>query len=144
MVADSSALIGIAAAGAFEVLRRRFGRLAITRIVKDEVMAGQGLPGTRELEAAMRAGWIRVAPAPPETWDYAGIDYGEASTIALALRSGGALVLIDDVLGRARAEALGLRVMTAAELLAGEPRRRASGRSSSTTTRRRRAPRGNG
>jgi predicted nucleic acid-binding protein len=116
VIADSSLLIGLARAGAFERLRERFGNLTITRLVKDEVMAGADLPGARELTAAMRAGWIRVAPTPLATWQYPELDDGEASTLALALEHNGALVLMDDAAGRERATALGLRVLGLAEL----------------------------
>jgi len=110
-------LIGLATAGAFELLRQLFGTLKITRIVKDEVTARDALPGARELTAAMREGWIRVAPAPPETWQFPELDAGEASTIALAAKRVGALVLMDDALGREHAMALGLEVLDVAGLL---------------------------
>jgi uncharacterized protein len=116
VVADSSLLIGLARAGAFERLRERFGRLTITRLVKDEVTARADLPGARELTAGMRDGWIRVAPTPLATWQYPELDAGEASTLALALEQDGALVLMDDVAGRERAVALGLRVLGLADL----------------------------
>ena len=116
VVADSSALIGLARAGRFARLRERFGTLTITRLVKDEVMARPQLPGARELEAAMRAGWIRVAPTPLATWRYPELDAGEASTLALALEQEAALVLMEDAAGRARAGELGLAVRGLAEL----------------------------
>jgi predicted nucleic acid-binding protein len=117
VAADASPLIGMAAAGVFAVLRELFGTVTITRLVKDEVTARGGLPGAPELDAAMREGWVRVAPAPLETWRFAGIDAGEASTIALAVQHAGALVLMDDALGRARAAELGLEVLDLAGLL---------------------------
>lgn len=117
VVADSSALIGLARAGAFEGLRAQFGMLTITRLVKDEVTARPELPGARELVAAMREGWIRVAPTPLATWEHSDLDAGEASTLALALERAGALVLMEDIAGRARATTLGLAVKSLAELL---------------------------
>lgn len=117
VAADSSPLIGMAAAGVFPLLRRLYGTLTITRIVKDEVTGHASRPGALELEAAMRAGWIRVAPAPPATWELTGLDAGEASTIALALTKPGALVLMDDQLGRVRAEELELEVLDTGGLL---------------------------
>jgi predicted nucleic acid-binding protein len=117
VAADASPLIGFAAAGVFAVLRELFGTVTITRLIKDEVTARSALPGARELDAAMREGWIRGAPAPLETWRFAGIDAGEASTIALAEQHAGALVLMDDALGRAQAVALGLEVLDTAGLL---------------------------
>jgi predicted nucleic acid-binding protein len=111
IAADSSPLIGLATAGVFDLVRPLFDTVTVTRIVRDEIMAGRGMPGAAELSAAMREGWVRVAPAPPETWRFAELGAGEASTIALALhRSSDALVLMDDALGRAQAAALGLEV----------------------------------
>ena len=86
VVADSSPLIGLATARAFHVLRDLYGTVTITRLVKDEVTGHPDRPGARELEAAMRAGWIRVAPAPPETWTFPTLDNGEASTLAHDMR----------------------------------------------------------
>jgi uncharacterized protein len=117
VVADASPLIGLASAGALHLLRELFETVTITRLVKDEVAGSPQRPGARELDAAMREGWLRVAPAPPETWRLTGIDAGEASTIALAAQREGALVLIDDALGRAQAAAQGLEVLDLAGLL---------------------------
>jgi uncharacterized protein len=118
VITDASPLIGLATAHAFHVLRELYGTVTITRIVKDEVTGHADRPGARELEAAMREGWIRVAPAPPETWTFPALDAGEASTIALARQHGDSLVLMDDALGREQAAALGLDVLTTAEVLA--------------------------
>ena len=117
IAADASPLIGLATADAFDLLRQLYGTLKITRIVKEEVAGRGDLPGARELTDAMREGWIRVAPAPPETWQFAELDAGEASTIALAAKRDGALVLMDDALGRARADALGIEVLDVAGVL---------------------------
>jgi predicted nucleic acid-binding protein len=124
VVADASPLIGLATADAFELLRGLFETVMITRLVKDEVTGHAGLPGARELEAAMRAGWVRVAPAPLETWRFAQLDAGEASTIALALQHDGALVLMDDTAGRAQAAELGLEVLDLAGVLLAAKRAR--------------------
>jgi predicted nucleic acid-binding protein len=124
IAADASPLIGMAAAGAFELLRDLYGTVTITKLVKDEVTGRADLPGARELDAAMRAGWIRVAATPPETWAYRDIDAGEASTIALALTQPGALVLMDDVLGRARAHEAGLETVDVIGLLVAAKRAR--------------------
>jgi predicted nucleic acid-binding protein len=111
VVADASPLIGLAAARAFHVLRELYGTVTITRLVKDEVTGHAARTGARELEAAMRAGWIRVAPAPPETWAFPALDPGEASTIALAREHADSVVLMDDALGCEQAAALGLDVL---------------------------------
>jgi predicted nucleic acid-binding protein len=117
VAADASPLIGLASAGAFHVLRELFGTVMITRLVKDEVARGADLPGARELDDALRTGWIRVAPTPLQTWRFTELDAGEASTLALASGHEGALVLMDDVRGRAQAVALGLEVLDVADVL---------------------------
>ena len=45
VAADASPLIGLAAAGAFDLLRRLFGEVTVTNAVRDEVLAGRELPG---------------------------------------------------------------------------------------------------
>jgi uncharacterized protein len=124
VVADASPLIGLATAGALQLLPGLFGTVIITRLVKDEITGRPGRPGTRELEAAMRDGWLRVAPAPPETWRFEGLDAGEASTIALAAEHEDALVLMDDALGRAQAAELGLKILDVPGLLLAAKRAR--------------------
>ena len=47
VVADASPLIGLAAAGAFDLLRRLYGQVTITVSVHDEVLAGGDRPGSR-------------------------------------------------------------------------------------------------
>jgi len=124
VAADASPLIGLAAAGIFVVLRELFGTVTITRLVKDEVNARDRLPGARELDAAMREGWVRVAPTPLETWQFVEIDAGEASTLALAAQHEGALVLMDDARGRSQAADRGLEVLDLAGLLLAAKRAR--------------------
>jgi predicted nucleic acid-binding protein len=111
VAADASPLIGLATIGALHLLRDLFGTVTVTRLVKDEVMGRPARPGAREVDAAMRDGWVRVAPAPLDTWRLEGIDAGEASTIALAAEHRGATVLMDDALGREQAARLGLEVV---------------------------------
>lgn len=124
VAADASPLIGLATAGLLHVLRDLFGTVTITRLVKDEIAGGPRRPGAQELDAAMRDGWLRVAPAPLETWRLTGIDAGEASAIALAAQHEGALVLIDDALGRAQAAALGLEMLDVPGILLAAKRAR--------------------
>jgi len=111
VIADASPLIGLAAAGEFELLRRLYGTLLVSRAVLDEVSAGGTRAGARELDAALREGWIRAAPTPPETWRFPELGTGEASVLALALARRDALVLMDDAAGRQQAAALGVSVL---------------------------------
>lgn len=48
VVADASPLIGLASAGAFDLLRQLYGQITITDIVRDEVLSGGPLPGALE------------------------------------------------------------------------------------------------
>jgi predicted nucleic acid-binding protein len=127
VAADASPLIGLASAGVLHLLRELFGTVIITRLVKDEITGHVHRPGAPELDAAMRDGWIRVAPAPPETWRFTGLDSGEASTIALAAEHEGALVLMDDALGRAQAAARGLELLDVPGVLLAAKRARLIG-----------------
>src|SRR5688572_28608178 len=124
VAADASPLIGLATAGALHLLRELFGTVTISRLVNDEVTGHPERPGARELDAAMREGWLRVAPAPPETWRFTALDSGEASTLALAAQQEGALVLMDDMQGRAQVAALGLEVLDLAGVLLAAKRAR--------------------
>jgi predicted nucleic acid-binding protein len=124
VAADASPLIGLATAGALHLLRDLFGTVTVTRLVKEEVTRRPDRPGAQELDAAMREGWVRVAPVSLETWRFEEIDAGEASTIALAAQHDGALVLMDDALGRAQAAKLGLEVLDLAGLLLAAKRAR--------------------
>jgi hypothetical protein len=118
VAADASPLIGLAAAGAFELLRGLFGRVTVTEAVRDEVQAGADRPGARELAAAIRDGWIEVAPTPAGLEKLPELATGEASTLLLAQEHDGeCLVLMDEKLGRARARALELSVTGLAGVL---------------------------
>ena len=84
VAADASPLIGPAAAGGFDLLRRLFGQLTVTDTVRDEVLAGGDLPGAAELAAAIRDGWIQVEHTPEAKAAFADLDAGESSTLTPA------------------------------------------------------------
>ena len=118
VVADASPLIGLAAAGAFDLLRRLFDRVTVTAAVRDEVLAGGGRPGARELTEAIEAGWIEVAAVRADSEHFADLGAGEGSTLALAIEHPGrCLVLMDEPLGRAHARAHGIAVTGLAGVL---------------------------
>jgi predicted nucleic acid-binding protein len=118
VVSDASPLIGLAAAGGFELLRELFGTLTITATVRREVIAGKALPGAKEVRAAIRAGWIQVLKDPPGKPPFSTLDPGEASILAAAAKLGRpCLILIDELAGREQAKALGFAVTGTAGLL---------------------------
>ena len=118
VVADASPLIGLAAAGAFDLLRRLFDRVTVTAAVRDEVLAGGSRPGARELTEAIENGWIEVAAVRADSEHFADLGAGEASTLVLAIEiPGRCLVLMDEPLGRAHARAQGIAVTGLAGVL---------------------------
>ena len=124
VLSDASPLIGLAAAGGFELLRRLFGTLAVTATVRREVGAGRGMPGAGELSAAIRARWIRVIRDPAIDERVADLDAGEAATLSAALaRPGRCLVLLDDPVARRAANELGIAVTGTAGVLLVAKRR---------------------
>ena len=118
VAADASPLIGLAAAGAFDVLHSLFGQVTVTGTVRDEVLAGGELPGARELADAVADRWITVVRTHIDTIKFADLDAGEASTLTLAVQHGGpSLVLMDEPFGRFRAREHGLAVIGLAGVL---------------------------
>ena len=81
---DASALIGLARTGAFDLLRGLFGTIAVTRIVCDEVLTRENLPGTQELTSAIEARWASVHDVDADEDAFPDLDAGESSTLALA------------------------------------------------------------
>ena len=118
VAADASPLIGLAVAGACGLLRDLFGVVTVTRIVRDEVMAGEGLPGAAELSDAIKVGWVTVVDASPDAEAFPDLHDGESSTLVVARdHTGPRLVVMDERLGRSHAEELGLPVVGVAGIL---------------------------
>ena len=118
VAADASPLIGLAAAGAFDLLHGLFGQVTVTATVRDEVLAGGELPGARELADAVEDRWITVVRTHIDTIRFADLDAGEASTLTLAVQHGGpSLVLMDEPFGRSCAREHGLAVTGLAGVL---------------------------
>lgn len=106
VIADASPLIGLAAAGEFDLLRKLFGQITVTDAVRDEVLSGGELPGSRELRDAILTGWAVVVNAPFDATAFPGLGAGEASTLDFAIsHPAPCLVLMDDLSGRSHARA---------------------------------------
>ena len=118
VAADASPLIGLAAAGAFDVLHDLFGQVTVTTTVRDEVLTGGELPGARELTNAVEDRWVTIVRIRIDTIKFADLDAGEASTLTLAVQHGGpSLVLMDEPFGRSCAHEHGLAVIGLAGVL---------------------------
>ena len=123
VAADASPLIGLAAAGAFGLLHKRFGTVTVTAVVRDEMLAGGGLPGAAELAEAVRAGWIEVIDTEADAALSGDLDSGEAGTLtSVTEHTGPCLVVMDESLGRWHANARGLEVTGLAGVLIGARR----------------------
>ncbi|MEI6645949.1 MAG: DUF3368 domain-containing protein [bacterium] len=110
VVADAGPLIGLAKIKRIELLHRLFGCVIIPEAVAVELHLETPLPGASVLNLARKQGWlkIQVVSAVPERL-LATVDRGEAEAITLAC-SRHALLLIDERIGRAAAQAEGVSI----------------------------------
>lgn len=120
VIADASPLIGLARVSGVSWLKDLFGVVLIPSVVADEVLTGHFPVQEALIQAAIEAGWLRLAanigtgPALPD------LDEGEAASIRLALsfsQANSTLLLIDERAGRATAMEFGLRVAGTAAVI---------------------------
>lgn len=114
VISNTSPILNLAIIGQLELLREQFGEITISNAVRAELQSDQDRPGSHAIQAALQAGWIKVAPAQ----NYAlvqvlqhSLDEGEAEAIALALELRADFVLLDERDGRKSAQSLGLSVV---------------------------------
>jgi uncharacterized protein len=101
VLSDASPLIGLAAAGAFPLLKRLFGTVSITHTVRDEVSAGAGRPGAAQSRAAIEAGWMQVLADFATEPSFAELGPGETRTLRAALAAkADTLVILDGAMAR--------------------------------------------
>ncbi|MCR4425040.1 MAG: DUF3368 domain-containing protein [Firmicutes bacterium] len=112
-VADSSALIGLAAIGRLSLLKDFHQRILVPPAVwREVVVEGGNKPGVGEVQKAVSQGWIEIIS--PKNEDLvrllkADLDEGEAEAIALAIEIKAEIVFIDEAEARRTAEVYGLR-----------------------------------
>lgn len=112
VVADAGPIIHLSLLGHLDLLPALFGKVVVPRRVYQEVVqAGQGLPGSSELQAAA---WVELDERDLRTGVsrllLSHLDAGEADALALASEIMADLVLSDDRQARIAAGRLGLRV----------------------------------
>jgi len=110
VVSNAGPLISLARIGYFKLLHDLFGQVYIPRAVYHEVVvAGQGLPGSQEVEEAA-GDWIEVRTIrePLMARGLVSLGRGEAEAIALAIEMKADLILLDDKKARQVAAYLGL------------------------------------
>ena len=120
---DASPLIGLARVVGLIWLPRLYGAAYVTRAVREEVLAGRGLPGESEIRSALRRKHLRLFLKRPAQPDLPGLDEGEASTLRAAVAHGeGAIAVIDDLAAREAARALNLAFTGTAGVILGAKR----------------------
>ncbi|MDI6768284.1 MAG: DUF3368 domain-containing protein [Anaerolineales bacterium] len=110
VVSNTTPLIGLASIQRFDLLRRLFGEIHISKAVYDEAVTSGREAGGAKREVA-EAGWIKTV----EIYDRLAVevlldemDLGEAETIVLAREIRAYWVLMDEKKGRRKLAQLGL------------------------------------
>jgi len=109
VVSNTSPILNLAIIGQLELLRQQFGEVLIPSVVREELRPEEELPGAREVQSALQAGWLRVLdPRNAEVVQTLRLelDQGEAAAIALALEVKPEFILMDESDGRAKARCL--------------------------------------
>jgi predicted nucleic acid-binding protein len=112
VVSDTSPLIYLTRLAHFQWLRQLYGEVLIPPAVWREIVdVGAGLPEADETRTAIAQGWVRVqAPASVTAVSRReGLDPGEREALSLA-HEPGALLIIDEQVGRRIAAEMGIRV----------------------------------
>ncbi len=117
VIVDTGPLIALARAGRLELLKSLFGRVYITPDVLGELTLRGDTPDARVLRAALREGWLAKLRLKTAAEAHPFLDAGEASCIAAARRRAGALLIIDERLGRREAQRLGIALTGTAGVL---------------------------
>ena len=121
VVSNSSPLISLAKIGAFDLLRKLYGKLVISAEVYAEVVvAGAGLAGAMDVS---HCPWIEVQeirnPTALEEFQSRrfSLGLGEISVMLLAREIGAHLVLLDDLGARKLAQKQGFKVQGSVAVL---------------------------
>lgn len=103
VVCDSTVIIAFSSLGLLDVLKLLYREIIIAQEVYNELIRGEGRPGSEMKDQE----WIKVrAVSDPRLKEYLGfnLDRGEAETIALSEEIKADLVLLDDYWARKFAE----------------------------------------
>lgn len=119
VVSNTTPLIVLAGIGLLDTLGSLYGEIWIPEAVLREYQAGT-MPGDPEIG---QLSWIHVHPISRNPRVADGLGAGETEALSLVLASTDALVILDDLLARRQAKALGL-LMTGSLGILLEARRR--------------------
>ncbi|GHU07539.1 DUF3368 domain-containing protein [Betaproteobacteria bacterium] len=126
VIADAGPLIALARINSLNLLRDLFGRVLITRTVKDEILPPATVGRFTDAEVlshTLDEGWIEVFDIPLNDWKplNPGVDPGEGSAIHAACNwrdAGDAVLLVmDDRAGRLEARSRGISLIGTAAVI---------------------------
>ena len=110
IVSDTSPVINLAVIDQLDLLPKLFREIIIPQAVYDEIVTkGAGLPGSKEVASAH---WIIKKSCSNQkllAMLLTELDPGEAEAIALAVELNADYLLIDEILGRAKAQSYQLK-----------------------------------
>ena len=108
VIVNTSPLIALERIGRLTVLRELYGEVVRPQSVLDEIQAGAERYGVSP--DLLASGWIQTEPDPPEMVLRRELGAGETAAIALAVRTGADLIVLDDLQARLVAQDVGLRI----------------------------------
>ena len=117
VIVDTGPLIALARAGRLDLRKSLFRRVHTTPAVMGESTLQNAAPGAPVLQAALREGGLAKLRSGIVAEAHPFLDAGEASCIAAAGRRAGALLIIDERLGRREAQRLGIALTGTAGVL---------------------------
>jgi predicted nucleic acid-binding protein len=107
VVSDAGPLIALGRLNLLPLLARLFSQVQVPEVVLAECLARPGNADTLRIQLAVQQGVLQVCAV--DARHFPGLDPGESAAITQALATG-ALLLIDERLGRAQARALGVAI----------------------------------
>ena len=122
VVADTGPLIALGRTGHLPLLRALYQEIFIPPAVYSELCLGSGRPGSEQLSAAIKQGWLQTRePSADSTSSLSALalilDPGEAEAILLAEEVDYRFLLIDERKGRAVAKRRGVPIAGVAGVL---------------------------
>jgi len=114
VVSNTSPILNLAIIGELYLLRDQFGVILIPPVVLDELHVDKNLPGSEDVNNAIKDGWIRIEAVKQNALVRAlqrDLDNGEAEAIALAIQVNAEWLLIDERDGRNAGKSMELKVV---------------------------------
>jgi len=113
VVSNTSPILNLAIVEQLQLIHQQFGQVQIPPAVLAELKVQDERPGSKEIKAALKSGWIQVQEIGSPLYVrllQQTLDKGEAEAIALAMALQADWTLLDERDGRKTAKSLGLKV----------------------------------